>query len=169
MAPIRTMTRNFQAIQAPISVLDPYTIFRGKMHACAIREKHSDAADVKWLINYYESEIRAGMQQRPLDTRVVGHALARHTDIAFALQRAGFDVAAAERLVAGTDTPFEGTQPHPFAVQTRLLRQAFQLVSYLAYCFHTMIVLLGSNSSWPTLRVDCFLRKQSKRLAFGCT
>jgi hypothetical protein len=101
-----------------VSFLDPVHIFKGKLRACAEREKPHDAADLRWL----EGKYRSDLQQKNHEFSLIwaGLALKRSPELEYPFIRIGLDVEGAKVRVAAIDLD-QIAAPQPGDVQKGLL------------------------------------------------
>jgi len=93
----------------PVNVLDPGLIFKGKLQACAMRDKPSDAVDVRFL----ESNFLEVIQRCRTECRIedVAKALKRYPELHYPFSRIGFDLEAAYAKVKDIDLTPGRIQP----------------------------------------------------------
>ncbi|KAK8237149.1 hypothetical protein IWZ00DRAFT_89641 [Phyllosticta capitalensis] len=103
----------------PASFLDPFYIFKGKVHAAAMRDKFHDAADVRWLESHFRDHIKA--RKDKLDLRSVGLAVKRYPELSLVFGRLGVDVSRAQAAANGVDLDKLPTVPPPGDVHRGLL------------------------------------------------
>ena len=68
-------------------------MFKGKLRACATRDKFTDAVDLRWLESRYSKDIR--LKQAQLDRNNVGLAIKRYPELEILFRRVGVDIATA--------------------------------------------------------------------------
>jgi hypothetical protein len=100
------------------SFLNPFHIFKGKIHAAAGRANYHDAADLRWLETRYSQEIRASKKE--LNLKLVGLTIKRYPELETQFTRIGIDVIKAKNGAANLD-PNNLPQPTPGDVQEGLL------------------------------------------------
>lgn len=101
-----------------VSFLDPVYIFKGKLRARATRNKHHDAADLRFL----EGEFRADLRQKTDEFNLehAGLAMKRSPELEHPFSRIGLDLDSAKARVATVD-PDQLPRPQPGDVQKGLL------------------------------------------------
>lgn len=85
--------------QSETKILDVVSVFKGKLQAAAFRSKFSDAADLIWLENRYNSSLKA--RKVELNEPRVGMAALRYPHLEYAFARLHIDVQACKALVNG--------------------------------------------------------------------
>lgn len=98
--------------------LDPVYIFKGKLRACATREKPHDAADLRWLEDRFGADLQRKIGEINLEW--AGLALKRSPELEYPLSRIGLDIEEAKARVAKFDIN-NLPSPQPGDVQKGLL------------------------------------------------
>ena len=99
--------------------LDVSFIFKGKLQAAASRSKHSDATDLLWLEERYNSALKAHTNE--YDRRIVGMAMRRYNDLEQAFGRLGVDLEACKAVTRDFDPNDKMPQPELDQVQSGLM------------------------------------------------
>ena len=108
------------SVSGKTKILDPCTIFKGKLQATALRQplKHTDAADLVYLEGRFNAYIKP--RNAELSPTLVGMALKRHSHLRSAFQRLGVDLKACEAAAQRYDPERHPPQPKN-SVQQALL------------------------------------------------
>ncbi|KAI9667132.1 MAG: hypothetical protein M1831_001309 [Alyxoria varia] len=79
-------------------LLDPVYLFKGKLRACANRDKFSDASDLGWLESHFRQELQN--HRNNINLRQVGVALKRYPHLSHVFQRIGLDLERAQQAAS---------------------------------------------------------------------
>ena len=101
-----------------VSLLDPVYIFKGKLRARATRDKHQDAADLRFLEGNYGADLRQKSQD--FNLKYAGLAMKRSPELEYLFSRIGLDLSSAKASVATVD-PDQLPKTQPGDVQMGLL------------------------------------------------
>lgn len=80
----------------PVKLLDVVSIFKGKLHAAADRDKLSDAMDLEHLLSNYAPGLRPHVTR--INLRDVGKAVRRYPQLTEPLSSIGIDVSQAQEI-----------------------------------------------------------------------
>ena len=108
------------SVSGKTKILDPCTIFKGKLQATALRQplKHTDAADLVYLEGRFNAYVKD--RNAELSPTLVGMALKRHPHLQPAFQRLGVDLKSCEAAAQRYDPKHPPAQPKN-SVQQALL------------------------------------------------
>ena len=81
--------------------LSPGYIFKGKLRAAATRSKFHDSADLRWLEQHFNGEIRPLVDG--FDLRMVGLALKRYPELEYCFSRLGMNIARAKDITSAVN------------------------------------------------------------------
>ena len=76
-------------------------MFKGKLRACATRNKFTDAVDLRWLEIHFPEDIK--LKQAQLDGEYVGLAIKRYPELELLFRRLGVDIATALAITSAID------------------------------------------------------------------
>ena len=104
-----------------VSLLDPVYIFKGKLRAQATRDKHQDAADLRFLEGNYGPDLR--QKSEDFNLKYAGLAMKRSPELEYLFSRIGLDLQSAKASAAAID-PGQLPAQQPGDVQMGLLAPA---------------------------------------------
>ncbi|GIK03805.1 hypothetical protein Aspvir_007879 [Aspergillus viridinutans] len=102
----------------PVSFLDPFYLFKGKLRAAATRSKFHDSADLRWLADRYGNAVQARKDE--LSLQYIGLAVKRYPELELLFRRFGVNLVKAKDTVQDLD-PSRLPPPAPGDVQLGLL------------------------------------------------